>query len=49
MTDANLDAAGGPIVLEMVLMAAKRVDPRLVIVGIYKKPVAVDFGSLVST
>lgn len=48
-TDAYLDAAGAPVVIETVLKAAKRGGPRLVVVAVHKKPVAVDFGNLIGT
>jgi len=48
-TDAYLDAAGAAPVIETVLRAAKRGGPRLVVVAVHKKPISVDFGSLIGS
>ncbi|WP_433826589.1 zinc-dependent alcohol dehydrogenase [Actinoplanes sp. CA-015351] len=47
-TDIYLDAAGAPVVLETILAAAKH-GATAGIVAVHKKPVPVDFGSLLTT
>ncbi|MFC4070584.1 zinc-dependent alcohol dehydrogenase [Actinoplanes subglobosus] len=47
-TDLYLDAAGAPAVIETVLATARH-GARLSIVAVHKKPVAVDFGSLLTS
>jgi len=47
-TDVFLDAAGAPVVIETVLAAAKH-GARLAIVAVHKKPVAVDFGAILTS
>ncbi|GLY05562.1 MULTISPECIES: zinc-binding dehydrogenase [Actinoplanes] len=47
-TDIYLDAAGAPVVLETALSAVKH-GATLGIVAVHKKPVPVDFGSLLTT
>ncbi|HWS39386.1 MAG TPA: zinc-binding dehydrogenase [Actinoplanes sp.] len=47
-TDLYLDAAGAPAVIETVLATARH-GARLSIVAVHKKPVSVDFGSLLTS
>ena len=47
-TDLYLDAAGAPVVIETILKNAKH-GAKLGIVAVHKKPVEVDFGSILST
>lgn len=47
-TDLYLDAAGAPAVIETVLATARH-GARLSIVAVHKKPVAVDFGALLTS
>jgi threonine dehydrogenase-like Zn-dependent dehydrogenase len=47
-TDIYLDAAGVPIVIDTALASAKH-GATIGIVALHKKPVAIDFGALIST
>jgi threonine dehydrogenase-like Zn-dependent dehydrogenase len=46
-TDIYLDAAGAPAVIETALRAAKQ-NATLGVVALHKKPVSVDFGSILA-